>query len=242
VEFSPKPVNRLRQQIEEQLLEGIVSGSLTDGDKLPPETQLAEMFSVSRSTVREALGSLAQAGLIEKTTGATGGSFVRRPDSRRLGTHVAQLMDILVRTGSATREDVTAVRAMLEVPASRLAAMNRTEEDLVKLQGILETARGRTTEAPDLAALDMEFHGAIASASGNPLLSALVRALHATTNPTATFELTKDSGRHAFHQHEEMFEAIANQDPDPAEYAIRSHLSYLNTLAPKRKSQAQKVR
>jgi GntR family transcriptional regulator, transcriptional repressor for pyruvate dehydrogenase complex len=233
VEFSPKPVHRLRQQIEEQLLDGIVSGRLTDGDKLPPEAQLAEMFSVSRSTVREALSSLAQAGLIEKTAGAAGGSFVRRPDSRRLGAHVAQLMDILVRTGSASRADVTAVRAMLEIPSARLAAEHRTEEDLTKLKAILEAARSRTTEAPDLGALDIDFHGTIASASGNPLLSALVQALHTTTNPTATFELTKDSGRHAFHQHEQLYEAIAHGDANGAEEAIRSHLSYLDTLATK---------
>jgi GntR family transcriptional regulator, transcriptional repressor for pyruvate dehydrogenase complex len=233
VAFSPKPVHRLRQQIEEQLLDGIVSGRLTDGDKLPPEAQLAEMFSVSRSTVREALSSLAQAGLIEKTSGATGGSFVRRPDSRRLGAHVAQLMDILVRTGSATRADVTAVRAMLEIPACRLAATNRTEDDVTKLKAIVETVRTRSTEAPDLGTLDIEFHGTIASASGNPLLSALVQALHTTTNPAATFELTKDSGRRAFRQHEQMLEAIANRDPDAAEEAIRDHLDYLDTLAPK---------
>lgn len=235
MDFSPQPVHRLRQQIEQQLLDGIVSGRLTDGDKLPPEGQLAEMFSVSRSTVREALSGLAQAGLIEKSVGATGGSFVRRPDSRRLGSHVAELMDILVRTGSATREHVTAVRAMLEIPACRLAALHRTDEDLQRLKEILEAARVRTVEASDLAALDMDFHGAIAAASGNPLLGALIRALHATTKPSETFQLTKDSGKRAFKQHEAMFRAIAEGDPDAAEKAIGAHLGYLQTLTPKSK-------
>ncbi|MCA3749647.1 MAG: winged helix-turn-helix transcriptional regulator, partial [Rubrobacter sp.] len=78
VAFKPAPVRRAREQVESQLREAILSGTFRSGDRLPSELELAKSFGVSRTTVREALGSLASAGLISKVPGASGGSFVRR--------------------------------------------------------------------------------------------------------------------------------------------------------------------
>src|SRR5947199_10053494 len=74
--FTAKRVTRPRIQVEEQIKDAILSGQFGQGDKLPPETQLAEQFGVSRPTLREALGSLVSAGLIRKIPGVAGGSFV----------------------------------------------------------------------------------------------------------------------------------------------------------------------
>src|SRR3954468_11719481 len=74
-------VSRLQpayQQVADQLRALIISGELVAGDRLPPEGELGASFGVSRSTVREALRSLASQGLIETTRGTTGGTFVTR--------------------------------------------------------------------------------------------------------------------------------------------------------------------
>src|SRR5207249_115330 len=73
--FTAKQVTRPRAQVEQQIREAILGGLFSPGEKLPPETQLAEQFGVSRPTVREALGSLVTAGLIRKVPGVAGGSF-----------------------------------------------------------------------------------------------------------------------------------------------------------------------
>ncbi|MDQ2650738.1 MAG: FadR family transcriptional regulator [Actinomycetota bacterium] len=211
-------------------MNGIVSGSLTDGHKLPPEVQLAEMFSVSRSTIREALRSLASAGLIEKIPGATGGSFVRRLDAQRFGAQIADLMDLLIKVGTAERDDVIAVRAMLEIPACRLAAENRTDQHLEALRSILHAERSTSVEAPDVPELDISFHGTIAAASGNTVLGSLVHALHSVTDPVRSVELSEEAGRQTVRQHSDIVQAIADRDPDAAETAIRAHLDYLEQL------------
>ena len=81
--FSAKQVVRPRDQVEQQLREAILDGHFGQGEKLPPETALAQLFGVSRPTVREALGTLVSAGLIRKIPGVAGGaSSTRSPPTR----------------------------------------------------------------------------------------------------------------------------------------------------------------
>ena len=68
--FRARQVTRPRDQVEQQLREAIFTGKFAQGDKLPAETELAQLFGVSRPTVREALGALVTAGLIRKIPGA----------------------------------------------------------------------------------------------------------------------------------------------------------------------------
>lgn len=229
--FQPTPVHRLRQQVEEQLLEAIVSGRLGEGDKLPSEANLASMFSVSRSTVREALMSLSSAGLIEKSPGATGGSFIRSLDAHRFGIRLADLIRLLLRVGTAERDEVDAVRGLLEVPACRLAAENRSEDDVAKLWRIIEAQKRRTVDDPEVPNLDVGFHSAIAAATGNTVLAALVTAVHAVTEPVRFVTLSPTAGRDTVLQHTALAQAITDQDPDAAEVAIRTHLDYIEKLS-----------
>jgi len=229
--FEAKPVHRLRQQVEEQLIDAIVGGRLVDGEKLPSEADLAGMFSVSRSTVREALMSLASAGLIEKSPGAAGGSFVRALDVHRFGAQLADLIRLLLRVGSAERSEVDAVRSLLEVPACRLAAENRSGSDVAGLWKIIEAQKQRSVNDADVPVLDVSFHSAIASASGNAVLGALVTAVHAVTEPVRFVRLSPSVGRDTVAHHAALAQAIEDQDPDAAEAAIREHLSYLEGLS-----------
>ena len=193
--FAPKPVQRPRQQVEDQLRQAILSGALGIGKKLPPEAALAIEFGVSRTTVREALRSLASDGLIEKIPGAGGGSFVRSVDHHSLGAELSEDIENLLRLGSIEYGEVATVRRMLEVPAAREAALRRSEEDLAELDDIL--AEGKTLDVgdPRVMELDMRFHGVIAHASRNRVLAAFVFALHEVTEPVNHLYLTAETGR-----------------------------------------------
>ena len=70
--FQANKVTRPRDQVESQLREAILNGHFAQGEKLPPETELAHQFGVSRPTVREALGALVSSGLIRKIPGVAG--------------------------------------------------------------------------------------------------------------------------------------------------------------------------
>ena len=70
-------------QIVEQIEHAIAEGRLAAGDRLPPERELAAEHGVSRMTVRQALQTLEARGLLRRTIGRSGGSFVARPKLER---------------------------------------------------------------------------------------------------------------------------------------------------------------
>lgn len=225
--FAPKPVQRPRQQVEDQLRQAILSGALGIGKKLPPEAALAVEFGVSRTTVREALRSLASDGLIEKIPGAGGGSFVRSVDHHSLGSELSEDIENLLRLGSIEYHEVVAVRRMLEVPAARAAATRRSDAEMAELEAIVAEGKALSVDDPSVPELDARFHAVIAHASRNRVLAAFVYALHEVTEPVHHLDLNRETGRQTYRQHQALVRAIKKQDPDAAETAMLSHLRYL---------------
>ncbi len=226
--FLPIPVTRPREQVEEQLRSAILSGQLPIGTKLGSEAALAIEFSVSRTTVREALRSLATKGLITKVPGSGGGSFVRSVDHHSFGHLLREGIENLLQLGTIETREASAVRLLLEVPAVRLASQNATEADLKSLDRILERLAAAPIDDPEIPLLDAGFHTTIAYASGNRVLSSLVFALHRATEPVRHLSLSKEVGRESHRQHSRIVEAIRQHDPDAAELAIVTHLAYLD--------------
>ncbi|NGP07797.1 FadR family transcriptional regulator [Rhodococcus sp. 14C212] len=230
---SPQPpilgqkVLRPRQQVEDALRKAVLDGQLRTGDRLPSETELARQFSVSRPTIREALSALESQGLIRKVPGAGGGSFVQAVDHTALGELVQESMHNLLRLGGVDIDEIAMVRQYLEVPSAKLAAQNRTEQDLEDLHVLLTEQKNRTVDDPMIAELDAQFHITIARMSGNRILASLVYALHRESEPVGYLDLSPDLGRDTFAQHQRIVKAIADQDPDAAEHAITEHLAYL---------------
>jgi GntR family transcriptional regulator, transcriptional repressor for pyruvate dehydrogenase complex len=234
IPFAPIPVLRPREQVEEQIKQAILSGQLAIGSKLPSEAALAAEFSVSRTTVREALRSLATSGLISKVPGSGGGSFVRSVDHWSLGRAVLEGMRNLLQLGTLEPAEVSDVRYMLEVPAVRLAAENRTDADLRVLERIVSQLAATSHTDPDVAAMDAQFHTTVALTSRNRVLASLTYALHTVSEPVHNLNLTVEVGRESHRQHRHILDAIRDRDPDAAEAAMVDHVSYLKKH-PKRK-------
>jgi DNA-binding FadR family transcriptional regulator len=225
--FKAKQVLRPRAQVEQQIKEAILSGQFAQGDKLPPETQLAELFGVSRPTVREALGSLVSLGLIRKIPGVAGGSFVNSVTTASLSQTLGESVDTILRLGTLDIEEITAVRRVLEVPAARMAAENRTLEHISRMQTIVERQRTTTIDDPDIPSYDLEFHATVGDASGNRLLGAFVRALHSGTTPARYLQVTPQVGKTAVKQHIAIAAAIEAGNTDGAATAMEEHLDYV---------------
>lgn len=222
-----RKVLRPRQQVEDRVRSAILSGELRSGERLPSEAELARQFDVSRNTVREALHGLATQNLIKKVPGAGGGSFVRSVDHESLGTVLSESMQSLLALGRIEFEEVALVRQHLEVPAVRLAATRRTEEDVERLRGIVESQKLISVEAPGVPELDAQFHTEIAKASRNRVLAAFVAALHQQTEPVRYLDLSPEVGQMTVRQHLAIVAAIAEGDADAGEQAIIEHLTYL---------------
>jgi GntR family transcriptional regulator, transcriptional repressor for pyruvate dehydrogenase complex len=228
--FQPEPVSRLRQQIESQIRDAIVARTLLEGDKLPSEAELARQFGVARSTVREALRSLASFGLISQVPGATGGSFVRRVDASTVGRVVSDAVQLLVDLGNTTKDEVISAREILELPATRLAAENRTEEDVQRLYALVDEQEILEVDDPLVPELDAAFHAEVARASGNRVLAALLYALHMGSRPGGFIKLTRDNRTTTIAHHLDLVKAIEAKDPDTAVSLITAHLDYIHGL------------
>lgn len=222
-----RAVLRPREQVEQRIKAAILSGELESGDLLPPETELARQFNVSRTTLREALRVLTSQRLIRKVPGARGGNFVQSVDPESLGVVVIETVDNLMAMGTIGFDEVADVRRYLEIPSVRAAAKMRTDEDIEELRSIIARQRTASVDDPEIPELDRLFHSGIAKASGNRVLASFVAALHHCTEPVHYLDLSPDVGRETVKQHGRIFHAIENGDPDAGEEAIVEHLNYL---------------
>ncbi|MGH3090555.1 MAG: FadR/GntR family transcriptional regulator, partial [Rubrobacteraceae bacterium] len=228
--FKPAPVRRAREQVVVQLREAILSGTFASGDRLPSELELAESFGVSRTTIREALGGLASAGMIRKVPGAHGGSFVRVVNHESLGLSLGESIENTLKFGSIDFEEINHVRRLLEVPSARSAALRRTEADIETLRGIIDRQKTTTLDDPELAILDSSFHTTIAEASRNRVLASFVFALHSVIRQVLFLDVSPEVGKASVQQHIAIARGIINGDEAAAAKAMTEHLDYLDQL------------
>jgi GntR family transcriptional repressor for pyruvate dehydrogenase complex len=229
--FEAEKVLRPREQVEQQIKRAILTGVFRQGERLPAEASLATQFSVSRTTVREALRALAEAGLITKSPGVTGGSFVERVDPHALGSILRDRLNSTLELGSISYDEVGAFRNLLEVPSASLAALNRTDEQLADIRAVVDREKAVEVDDPEVPELNIRFHTAIAEATGNRLLSAFISALHRAAHPLAFISTSKEVGRDAVKDHIRIATAISEQDPDAAAKAMEDHLDFLKRHA-----------
>lgn len=225
--FRPLAVQRPREQIERQIRQAILSGSLGHGEKLPSEAALAEQFNVSRPTVREALSALKESGLITKSAGARGGSFVRFVDHHALDRAFAEQLANTLEVGSVSAAEVIAFRDMIEVPSARGAARNRTDVHIEKLRAVIEQEKSISIFDAEAPVLNSEFHQLLAEASGNRILQAVISAVHSIIHPMDLIEWSPEVAREGVRHHIAIVRPVAKGEPDEAEEAMRAHLRFL---------------
>ncbi|HSO69403.1 MAG TPA: FCD domain-containing protein, partial [Arachnia sp.] len=173
------------------ILDRVVDSTFPPGSSLPPEADLAALLEVSRPTMREAVRSLSDRGVLRVVHGR--GTFVAPQDDWR---DLPTLIGVLARTTPARDLglQLIQVRRMLEVGAAGLAAEHRSDQDVARMQDLLDrydTAAAQE-DVDEVAALDIAFHEAILAASGNPFLAAIMQplaeALSASRRTTAARE------------------------------------------------------
>lgn len=165
--FEPVRTVRAYERIVEQVEEAIESGTLSPGQRLPSERDLMAQFSVSRSTVREALRVLQARGLVRSRPGDPHGAEVLPFSPAALH----KSMTTLARVEELSLGELVQFRMVLDSSANLLAARLRSEAELAEM----DAAIARMREAVDVgydefSAADVAFHDAVARASGNKLI------------------------------------------------------------------------
>lgn len=218
----PRTILPAYSQVAHQLREHVLSGLLAPGDQLPIEPDLAELFGVSRSTVREALRQLASEGLVRTARGVRGGTFVAHPSSDAISVYLATGLGLLAGAEQISVANLLATRSALEEAAAALTAGRRTEQDLHRIQEAL--APKRIDGASRLDA-NRRFHALLLATSANNLLEVLAQPIcQVMTARLDADDVAAASWRQAEADHTAIYEAIAAGEPDAASARMREHL------------------
>lgn len=215
------------QQIADALRERILTGQLSPGERLPKEEELARGFGVSRSTVREALRALATQRLVVTTRGVTGGTAVADQIPPDVSHSLIEWLEWSAIADQISVSELLQAREMLEVPASGLAAANRTPDQLERLAATLETeiSPSRPFEST------RRFHLLVVETSGNRLLEPLTRPLFVVLQDRFLRDLAPASfWMRVDEEHRLIYDAIAAGDRLAAEYEMREHLQHLRRM------------
>ncbi|MCX8999373.1 FadR family transcriptional regulator [Rhizobiaceae bacterium BDR2-2] len=218
-----RAAGHLPEEIARQLEKRILAGEFPVGAKLPSERELSAEYAVSRPVVREALSQLKLDGLIE----ARAGSGVYVID--KSGMKAFRVQPVVIEEAKSL-EHLLELLVAIEVAATRIAALNRTPEDLKKIRRALigmeyAIASDRLGDDEDYA-----FHHAIVAATHNPHFIALckhlefgarhvIRRARANTRANLTGLMDAVQG-----EHKEIFDALEKGDAEEAGAAAERHL------------------
>ncbi|MFZ7110881.1 MAG: FadR/GntR family transcriptional regulator [Desulfatiglandales bacterium] len=219
--FSSVRPQRISHLIETQIRQAIFDNHFGEGDRIPPERELAEMFDASRSSVREALRSLEKAGLIKVKKGVLGGAYVNISDPRPI---VDSFKDML-QLGQVSLEEIRQARLAIEPPVAAEAARRAGKEDIKKLEEACQRhAEELMCGGADIGH-DQSVHSLIAEISGNRVFALLMKVLtdiHASRMKGIRLD---DQGKHELiRQHAQIIEGIRKGDPDMAYEEMRGHI------------------
>ncbi|HUZ21748.1 MAG TPA: GntR family transcriptional regulator [Acidimicrobiales bacterium] len=225
VVFRPVRAGNAFEETVERLLSVVKLGLVQEGERLPPERELAGRLEVSRMTLREAIRALQQAGLVESRRGRHGGTFViARPRDasapalpRPAGAGDAGLADALV------MRDILEVGAV-GVAAARFAGRGREPAaERAHLEGRLRECQ--LAELGGYRRADSRLHLAVAEATGSPSLVAAVADARMRVNDLLEqIPLFAVNLAHSNEQHATIVEALLGGDVEGARAAMADHL------------------
>lgn len=207
----------LSKQVSEKLEKMIEAGEYPVGERIPTEPELMRLFQVSRNTVREAVQSLTWGGILDVKQGD--GTYVR--SRSRFGASMNR------KYSQASPENIKEARYCIEIAIVRFAAQRRTEEDMERIGRAFYRRREQKTDIKENARGDMEFHVAVAEACHNAILTDLYLSMYdyLESHIEKKSMNTDFDSAEADAQHERLFRAIADGDPDKAEAAVKDILS-----------------
>lgn len=225
MKFKPIKPKKVSTQIADQIRASILAGEFNPGDKLPPERELAEMFGVSRPSVREALNMLAVSGLVETYQG--GGTVVRSLVENAAGMALTEL----IRIDGDRALDVIEVRKGMESWTAWYAAERALPEDVRRLETIVKGMAANLSGLQSSEDLDANFHTLVARATHNVVWFHMMQSIFDAMQEFQrdvwrAVYLTEEDQRSLYTHHLRIYEAIRDKNPEAARNAMLEHLAF----------------
>lgn len=209
--------------IARAILKDICVNNLEQGDPLLMEAAMVEKYQAGRASVREALRLLETQGLVTLKPGRSGGAFVRGADS----DHVGRMLTLFLQMMGATYNEVTMASLVIGPKVAEMAALNPDRELVEReLARALATDRCHFTVSPEIDPEELlDFHHAVNSLCGNPVLGLLMDTLESImVNHIIHLVPSEDRRPWIFSDHERLAEAIIAGDGQQARDRYKAHL------------------
>ena len=225
--FRPVPTDRISQVIVDQIKEAVFQKKLNPGDKLPSERQLIDQFKTSRVTIREALRTLEQFGILEIRRGMEGGAFIRDPNTKFINNFLQDMFSM----GKIKISNFTEARMAIEPFSVKLAAERITEDSLKKVKQNIQEATECLNKGNknDARLLDLEFHRLIANASQNPVIFFMIDSImDIMENNISSIPIAAKTVERTNQYHEEIFAAVEGRDIRKAQNLMLKHIQEIH--------------
>lgn len=221
--FVPITRRTAPDEVYAQLLDGVLNGDLAAGEPIPSERELAETFSVSRPTVREALNRMAAAGVIQIQHGS-------RTTVRDFTQHggLELLRHLLIRDGSvdpAVARSIVTARYQLAPVVAAEAARRVTDDELGQLRTSLGEIEAASDDPRRQQALQLDFWDLVVAATDSITYQLMFNTLRSAYEP-ALEALTPVLGGEVSNTVElaGIVDALAAHDPDLAHTRVEHYL------------------
>lgn len=211
----------LPETIAADIQQEITAGNLKPGDRLPTESELSETFGVSRTVVREAIAQLRHEGLVETRRGV--GAFITEPERRQF-----LRIDGLSLDDPESFRSLFQLRNVLEVEAAGLAALLHTDAELAKIDDALNRMINADQWSGDGVVADLDFHHAIASATGNEYFPVFVgfisEKMSEAMHSSRVYAIREEIVKVTIAEHVAVRDAIAKRDVEEARRTMELHI------------------
>lgn len=229
--------DRLYEQVADRILELILADSVSPGDRLPSERELAIRLDVSRPVVREAVRVLGVQGLVSVRPGS--GTFIRQLTTRDASSPIGLMLRL--RGQEDSFDQLHEVRQALEIQIAALAAERATADDVSVLERAIEgmSQAGRSAEA--FVEHDLAFHEGLARAAHNELFLLLLAPVTDLLHDFRLAAYQRDSKgalEGGLRHHRRILEFVIRHDVDGARQEMREHLEQARAIFSQRKGLA----
>jgi GntR family transcriptional repressor for pyruvate dehydrogenase complex len=206
---------------EEYLTTYILSGEVGPGDYLPPEQALSQKLGIGRNTLREAISILQSKGLVERQHGL-GLRVIDRSQQA-----ASEMLSLLLRRNGVSAQDVLEVRRFYEVPAAARAAERATGAEVKAIRLALDAMRAPGVTMEQGVAADLAFHLAVARATHNGVLVAIVETIRPLLREAILLTMKGGFDAEWLHgRHIAITDAIENRNAGRAAEAMAEHLCF----------------
>jgi GntR family transcriptional repressor for pyruvate dehydrogenase complex len=222
--FTPIRTRNTVEAITGQILDRIRAGELQEGDRLPGERVLAAAMEVSRPTLRLAIATLTEAGVVHVAPGRAGGmriasDWIPHDPLERSPLEADEVFEALE------------ARRMLEPRVAQLAALRATDADFAALERAIDMLRGCDADHHKAIQADVRFHRAMWRAARNPTLEQMLVSLYPRIDVALDMAWRTATDKvQAVEAHERTLAALKRADPQALDEVMDTHMAVLERI------------